>query len=67
MIESGVDRTWNNEEGPPSSDRIVHDVLQAIYALYTVYKAKGHIVPGLCEQNGRHNESGQRGRWVVSV
>ena len=42
---------------------IVHDVLQAIDTLYTVYKANGHIVPDLCDRNGDRNESGQHGQW----
>ena len=63
MIERGVGRIWNNEEGLRNSDHIVHGVLHAIDALHTVYKAKGHIIPGLCDRNGYHNEPGRRGQW----
>ena len=63
MIERGIRRIWDNDAGPPTSDRIVHDVLQVIEALYIVYKAKGNIVPGLCDRNGQRNTEGQRGQW----
>jgi hypothetical protein len=51
-IDRGIRRIWDNPDGPPSSKRIVHDCIQAIEAMALVYKAKGSIVPGLCNRNG---------------
>ena len=63
MIERGIRRIWDNDEGPPTSDRIVHDVIQTINAFHIVYEAKGNIVPGLCDRNGHRRKAGQRGTW----
>ena len=52
MISRGMTRIWDNPDGPPSSSRIVHDVLKAIDAMKAVYEAKGSMVPGLCDRNG---------------
>mgnify|MGYP007048498132 CR=1 FL=1 len=59
IISRGITRIWNNPAGPPSSSRIVHDVLQAIDAIEVVYRADGAIVPGLADRNGiRYDKSG---------
>ena len=52
MISRGIKRIWDNPSGPPSSSRIVHDVLKAIDAMKAVYDAGGSMVPGLCDRNG---------------
>ena len=52
MIFCGIQRTWDNPEGPPSSSRIVHDVLKAIEVTKAVYFAQGLMVRVLCDYNG---------------
>ena len=42
-----------NESGVvPTSTRIIQDVDRIEYSLKEIMKAKGHVVPGLCERNG---------------
>ena len=36
----------------PTSERIIEDIDHVDYALKEIMKAKGAIVPGLCERNG---------------
>jgi hypothetical protein len=61
LIERGILRIWNNPMGPPSSERIIHDCFLVLDAFDQVYKAKGAMVPGLCDRNGiRYNSKGTK-------
>ena len=51
MIERGIRRIWDNDAGPPTSDRIVHDVLQVTKSIEIAYNAKDHMVPGPVAHN----------------
>ena len=57
LIERGVCRIWNHEDGPPSSERIIHDINQTFDAFMEVFKAGGAIVPGLCDRNGHRYDT----------
>ena len=54
-----LDRSASDEEGVPSSHRIVQDCDRAIRAMEVVYENNGEVVPGLANRNGnRYDKRG---------
>ena len=61
-IERGIIRIWSEASGPPTSDRIIHDVLLTIDSMYKVYEVKGESVPELYDRDGHRMIKGSRGK-----